>query len=651
MGGSRLGEQQAHRVTLVPEGGLHANEDVAVRLPVHEHILPIGVEVAGRWPPVLLQRGRVVTQARVLLHAHLVLDVQLGGVVLSFLVVKHALDEPLLKLGHGAHIVAFRLKHLQHLPDGAEYVEVGSGPHVALVRREGEHGDAQLLLRILLLAQGPPLDGAVGHSLYAVVQRVRAPGVLVAPREDDRLHATVQLGQGHLEGDLHRVQAEGGVHPLLRGLEHQRDGHHVGHVQALQGLHRLRGVLLGRASDERETGEGHDGVHKRLARHGVVVEAVQGAREVQTARENGHNLSTLGLHLLDDSGVVALVAGDQMRALQHEPDHHCVLRELRVLARVVPVQVLLEVLVHARGRRVPDPDVGEHYWLLDLHVHLLESRHVLLGEHQQEVLQVFGGAAKPVLEGLHEVPRVLGLVGRKVLQHLREGADKLEETVLEAGTALGALLLHEGGHRRLGLPDLRHGEGAELVHLHHLWHGREHQHGVHAVAVGRYHLHNLIGELLDEDEGGDKHVGLGAVSLELLEVGLAAEFLEKVAGNLEAKVFVVRVDGFHRGGERRLVLSLQYDVHELDHSAAVNIVRRDSADIGVGVGVHATRTAGDVLDLILSARFVGDRIHGKLRGASGHLALQASADVLDGRPHGEGRGQRLGNGKKGVGAG
>lgn len=75
--------------------------------------------------------------------------------------------------------------------------------------------------------------------------------------------------------------------------------------------------------------------------------------------------------------------------------------------------------------------------------------------------------------------------------YLGEGADKLEETVLEAGAALGALLLHEGGHRRLGLPDLRHGEGAELVHLHHLWHGREHQHGVHAVAVGRYHLHNL----------------------------------------------------------------------------------------------------------------------------------------------------------------
>jgi len=31
---------------------------------------------------------------------------------------------------------------------------------------------------------------------------------------------------------------------------------------------------------------------------------------------------------------------------------------------------------------------------------------------------------------------------------------------------------------------------------------------------------------------------------------------------------------------------------EPHHSAAVNIVRRDSADVGVGVGVHATRTAG-----------------------------------------------------------
>ena len=52
VGAGGAGEQQPHGVAFVAEGGLHANEHVAEGLTVHQHILAVGVEVAGGWSPV-----------------------------------------------------------------------------------------------------------------------------------------------------------------------------------------------------------------------------------------------------------------------------------------------------------------------------------------------------------------------------------------------------------------------------------------------------------------------------------------------------------------------------------------------------------------------------------------------------------------------
>ena len=46
-------------VTLVAEGGLHADEDVAEGLAVDEQVLAVAVEVAGGRAPVLLEVGGV----------------------------------------------------------------------------------------------------------------------------------------------------------------------------------------------------------------------------------------------------------------------------------------------------------------------------------------------------------------------------------------------------------------------------------------------------------------------------------------------------------------------------------------------------------------------------------------------------------------
>ena len=45
---------------------------------------------------------------------------------------------------------------------------------------------------------------------------------------------------------------------------------------------------------------------------------------------------------------------------------------------------------------------------------------------------------------------------------------------------------------------------------------------------------HFVSKLLDENEGGDKNVGLGAIALELGVVGLVTQLLEEVANNLES---------------------------------------------------------------------------------------------------------------------
>ena len=94
------------------------------------------------------------------------------------------------------------------------------GADVALVRREREDRDGDLLVRVLLAAQVRPLERARAEQLDAVGERHRAARRALAARVDDGLDGAVELGERHLERDLHGVQAELGRLPLLERLEH-----------------------------------------------------------------------------------------------------------------------------------------------------------------------------------------------------------------------------------------------------------------------------------------------------------------------------------------------------------------------------------------------------------------------------------------------
>ena len=80
------------------------------------------------------------------------------------------------------------------------------------------------------------------------------------------------------------------------------------------------------------------------------------------------HLGAACLQLRDNARVVALIPGDQVGALQDQPKDGCIGRELNILAGVVPVQVLLQVLVHGCGTRNLGSGPMEHGGGVAVHV-------------------------------------------------------------------------------------------------------------------------------------------------------------------------------------------------------------------------------------------------------------------------------------------
>eukprot|EP00960_Hanusia_phi_P023345 689242-Hanusia_phi.AAC.1 len=437
VGGGALGEEEAHGVTLVPERGLDADEHVAELLAVHQEVLTVRVELTGRLAPVLLQLAGVGGELLVLVDGHAVLDIEVGGADASLLVVEHSIDELLRRLGEVAEVVALADQLLAHREDGGEDVKVGGSADVALVWRKGEDGDGELLVLVLLDAQVRPLDRALGEERDAVRKGNGASGEPVASSIDDGLDGSVDLGEGNLQGNLDGMKPELRRLPLLEGLEDEGDGAEVGAVELGERLHRLVVILRRRATDEGEAGEVDDGVGDDGA---VGEELVDGAGEVETSRVDAHDAAAAGLELLDEGGVVTLVLSVDVRLLQNDADRRRLLgvdADSAGVLLVVPPVVLGGVLEDLRGKGMPDADVGEEDGGSDLLLlHHLSVIDVGVGHVEKHRLEVLGRPTQPVLEGEHEGPRVLRLVRRQELEHLGEGAEKLEHGALERRSVL-----------------------------------------------------------------------------------------------------------------------------------------------------------------------------------------------------------------------
>lgn len=251
---------------------------------------------------------------------------------------------------------------------------------------------------------------------------------------------------------------------------------------------------------------------------------------------------------------------------------------------------------------MPDAQVGKHHRIGHLQlgaVGIAARVHVFIGQHQQEVAQILRCPAQPVLEAEHERAGILRLLHRQVLEHRWQGVQELEHRVLEAGggAALLLALLHELGDGALALAELGHREGAQLVEPHHLGHRGEHHHRLEMVAVGRHRLHHLLGEVFDEDQRGDEHIGRGHIGAEVGVVLRVAELLDQIAAQLDRQGAVVGVDRLGRRGEGVLVLGLQHHVHRLHHGPSIGGRRGGRADPavdGADLREHASQRLSNV---------------------------------------------------------
>ena len=126
---------------------------------------------------------------------------------------------------------------------------------------------------------------------------------------------------------------------------------------------------------------------------------------------------------------------------------------------------------------MPDPEIWKNLRFRHIHRWALlpfgGGEHVFIRQHQQEIPKIVRGASKPILKAEHEAARILRFLHWQVFQNRGKCVQQLEHGVLKTGSTGLLPLFHEAGNRTFALAKLRHGEAAELVQPHHLWHRGE----------------------------------------------------------------------------------------------------------------------------------------------------------------------------------
>ena len=335
----------------------------------------------------------------------------------------------------------------------------------------------------------------------------------------------------------------------------------VGHVHLREDLLGGAGVVVGRATHQRESGQGNDRVDHAVP---VLDEVLldRGSR-VEPGRECRDHPQSARLHRGDHAIVVAGIAGQQVRAQHQNPDG--------AGGRTVR---------GAGERRRIGRYPTHHPRMVDAHVRILDRRlrlgdtaqtaprtvGVAIDQHPDHVQHVLVGAAEPVLKRQEVGAQILRGTGNES-QHLRQPPQHLHL----GGAAGGGLLLVAAQ-----LLEQRHRPGGRLVHvemagqrqLHDLG-GRCHaDHGVAVVAPCAQVGQDRQEVLLQEQHARDDDVAPS-------DVGPAAFDLVGLAGELGGGVHLYRDAGqlAPKRGERPLECARKMGVHRHDddvHRRCVN---------------------------------------------------------------------------------
>ncbi len=310
-------EQEAHRVALVAEGRLHADEDVAEVGAVDVDRLAVGLLAAGRCAPFGLDLGKVRLARDMVVDADPVRDVGAGAERLAV-----AGEDRLAQrvdVGRQVDGVALGLQRVERVEEAFVDGEEGGRARGARVGREVEDDGGELAGGALALAQRDHPRDAAGESAGTLGVDDHLVAVRAAAAEHLRVGGTVQLRDRHHHGGLDREVALRVGGPVLHGLEFQRLADHVGDVELGEKFGGAVGVVVCGAADQREAGEGHDGVHRRLAV--LVAEiGVDGGAVVEAGGEGRHHGEALRLQRRDDAVIVRAVARKHVGAHQEEAD-------------------------------------------------------------------------------------------------------------------------------------------------------------------------------------------------------------------------------------------------------------------------------------------------------------------------------------------
>ena len=324
-------EQQPHRVALVAEDGLEADEDVAELVAEDEDAAPVRTgRGRGRDPSPSRSRAAAASGGR-FRGGDAGGDV--GGLAeAAALPPQDGVAQGVDGGGRG-DVVAVGLHRVQDVVEAFEDAEVGGGADRAGVRREAVEDDGDPALRGLGPAEGRKtkdlfsqrLDafragchdagGVVAGAWQFCGAAVAAVGV-VAAGEDGGVGRAVDLGQRDQHRGLDRAEAAVGGGPLAEGLELERVRGDVGHVERGKRVDGGAAVVVGGAADEAEAGEGDEGVDPALR----VTKASIAGRPSRPGGEGGDAGDAAGLERRDDGVVMRGVGGEDVGAQHQEAD-------------------------------------------------------------------------------------------------------------------------------------------------------------------------------------------------------------------------------------------------------------------------------------------------------------------------------------------
>mmetsp|Transcript_23840 Transcript_23840/g.27248 ORF Transcript_23840/g.27248 Transcript_23840/m.27248 type:complete len:205 (-) Transcript_23840:576-1190(-) len=202
---------------------------------------------------------------------------------------------------------------------------------------------------------------------------------------------------------------------------------------------------------------------------------------------------------------------------------------------------------------MPNSNIGQQqrfrgvHFVLPLH-RFRNVTDIILSDHLQQRLNIFGTPAQPILKRHHERPGIGRFVTGQKFQHLRQSPQQFEHAFFKTGTIFLFFLFHKIGYHRLGLTEILHGKRTDLVQPHHFRHGRKNQAGIEILFPGGCdHFDDFLGQFLDKNQRPNENVGIIDIQLELFVRIIIAQFLQEIADTFNRHIGIGGIDPFHGG--------------------------------------------------------------------------------------------------------